>query len=168
MAAGGTYSSIATTTLTGSTAEYTFSSIPGTYTDLVVVCSNLRNSTANTLCLRFNSDSTTSYSWITISAGPSSASSLNVTGDSRGVAIGGYVEGLSSTNPGIYIGQIMNYSSTNVYKSTLGRGNNSDKDVELIVGLWRNTAAITSVTVRPSGGSMNTGTVLTLYGIAAA
>ena len=62
----------------------------------------------------------------------------------------------------------MNYSNTTTYKTTLGRGSNVATDVEAIVGLWRNTAAITSITVAPSGGNMKTGTVLSLYGIKAA
>ena len=37
MAAGSTYSTIATTTLASAAASYTFSSIPTTYTDLILV-----------------------------------------------------------------------------------------------------------------------------------
>lgn len=168
MAAAQTYEPIATTTLGSNAADYTFSSIPGTYTDLIVVCSNLKNTTANTLCLRFNSDTGTNYSWTTIGAGPSSTASQRTTNDSRGVAIGGYIEGLSSSNPGVYIGQVLNYSNSTTYKTCLGRGNNAAQDVEGIAGLWRSTSAITSITVRPSGGNMITGTVLSLYGIKAA
>ena len=167
MAAGSTYTPIATTTLGSNTADYTFSSISGSYTDLIVVCSNFTNTTQNTLCLRFNSDTGSNYSWTTLSAF-TSVSSLRTTNDSRGVALGGYVEGLSATTPGVYIGQVMNYSNSTTYKTCLGRGSNSANDVESIVGLWRSTAAITSITVRPSGGLMKTGTVLSLYGIAAA
>lgn len=169
MAAGQTYEPIATTTLGSNAASYTFSSIPGTYTDLIVICSNLTNTTANTLCIKFNSDSATNYSWVTASYGAASTiASYKPANDSRGVALGGYVEGLNATTPGNYIGQVMNYSNTTTYKTTLGRGSNVATDVEAIVGLWRSTAAITSVTVAPSGGNMKTGTVLSLYGIKAA
>jgi hypothetical protein len=167
MAAARTYEPIATTTLGSNTADYTFSSIPGTYTDLVVVCSNFKNTTANTLCLRFNSDTGSNYSWTTLSAF-TSVSSLSANNDSRGVALGGYIEGLSSSTPGVYTGNIFNYSNTTTYKTCLARGSNSANDVEEIVGLWRSTSAITSITVRPSGGNMITGTVLSLYGIKAA
>lgn len=162
-----TYTPIATTTLGSNTADYTFSSISGSYTDLIVVCSNLTNTTANTLCLRFNGDTGSNYSWTTISAF-TSVSSLRTTNDSRGVALGGYIEGLSATTPGLYVGQVMNYSNSTTYKTCIARGSNSANDIEAIVGLWRSTSAITSITVRPSGGLMKTGTVLTLYGIAAA
>jgi hypothetical protein len=167
MPAGLTYTPIATTTLGSNTADYTFSSISGSYTDLIVVCSNLTNTTANTLCLRFNGDTGSNYSWTTISAF-TSVSSLRTTNDVRGVALGGYIEGLSATTPGTYIGQVMNYSNSSTYKTCIARGSNAANDVEAIVGLWRSTSAITSITVRPSGGLMKTGTVLTLYGIQAA
>ena len=168
MAAGPTYEPIATTTLTSNTSDYTFTSIPGTYTDLIVVCSNLKNTTTHTLCLRFNSDTSTNYSWTVIAGALGSASSQRASNDSRGVAIGGYTEGLQSGTPGIYTGQVMNYSNSTTYKTCIARGNNTNGEVETIVGLWRSTAAITSITVRPSGGFMQSGTVLSLYGIKAA
>jgi hypothetical protein len=37
-----------------------------------------------------------------------------------------------------------------------------------IVGLWRGTAAINSITIYPAGGNFASGSTLTLYGITAA
>jgi len=60
----------------------------------------------------------------------------------------------------------MNYSNTTTYKTFLGRGNDPSSFVRQGVGLWRNTAAITSFSV--SGVTFSTGVTATLYGIKAA
>ena len=64
----------------------------------------------------------------------------------------------------------MNYSNSTTYKTVISRGGNAATWVTTNVGLWRNTAAITSVKVFASDASsnMNSGSTFTLYGIAAA
>jgi hypothetical protein len=63
MAAGNTYEAIATQTLGSAAASVTFSSIPGTYTDLVIVCTPLRvTAGAEELVFQFNSDTGSNYS----------------------------------------------------------------------------------------------------------
>ena len=57
-----TYTPITSNTLTSATASVTFSSISGTYTDLVLVVSAQSASTNVDLAMRFNSDSGTNYS----------------------------------------------------------------------------------------------------------
>ena len=42
---------------------------------------------------------------------------------------------------------------------------NGSGEVEMVCGLWRGAAAITSITVLPSSGNLNTGTIATLWGI---
>jgi len=63
MAAGATYEPIATTTVSGSsTSTVTFSSISGTYTDLVII-GNLGSQTTNAFpYLQFNGDTGSNYS----------------------------------------------------------------------------------------------------------
>ena len=67
MAAGTTYTSIATYTVTGSTlASYTFTSIPQTYTDLVLVMQGGDTPVANNQYFRVNGDSGSNYTYVTV------------------------------------------------------------------------------------------------------
>jgi len=74
MAAGSTYTPIATTTLGSSATSYTFTSIPSTYTDLVIVA-QIKGDTTTYLNLRFNGDTGSNYSRTTLSGNGSTASS---------------------------------------------------------------------------------------------
>ena len=160
MAAGSTYTPLATTTLSSSAASYTFSSIPSTYTDLRLVTYSTLTSADNTT-LRFNGDTGSNYSSTYLGGNGSSASS-------------GRFSNTTSTYLG-YIGtgvqkfDIMNYSNATTYKTVLCRSDDASNWVEAAVGLWRSTAAINSVTIRCFGASsFATGSTFTLYGIAAA
>ena len=74
-----TYTLISSNTLTSSAASVTFSSIPATYTDLVLRISarSDRVSTTDRLRLTFNSDTATNYSNITLVGDGAAASSQN-------------------------------------------------------------------------------------------
>jgi len=69
----------------------------------------------------------------------------------------------------IYV-DFMNYSNTTTYKTWLAReGNGTNGYVSALVGLWRNTNAITQIKVLNTGsGNFATGSTFTLYGIKAA
>ena len=149
-----TYTPIATQTLTTSAASITFSSIPSTYTDLIMVFNGVAD---NNVSLRFNSDSGTNYSSTRIRGDGSSASSSRFT--SIASMYGSYDPGISTST-----WQIMNYSNSATYKTALNRGGGSGTNVEAYVGLWRSTAAITSVTVIVNG-TFSIGSTFTLYGI---
>jgi len=69
-----TYEPIATTTLTGGTS-YTFTSIPATYTDLVLVVNAATASGSSNLAMQFNADTGSNYSFTRIFGNGSSASS---------------------------------------------------------------------------------------------
>jgi hypothetical protein len=63
MPAGNTYEAIATQTLGSAAASVTFSSIPSTYTDLVLVCNFETSSNAIAgVYIQFNGDTSTNYS----------------------------------------------------------------------------------------------------------
>jgi hypothetical protein len=162
-----TYEPIATTTASGSTATITFNSISGSYTDLVLVVSAKLASGVQDLRIRFNSDSGTNYSYTYLSGDGSSTYSARATTQTY---ITGDVYGyLNSTNNNISIHNIMNYSNTTTNKTMISRSNNSATGVDAIVGLWRSTAAITSIEISNTGSTnfANTST-FTLYGVKAA
>lgn len=169
MAAGNTYESIATTTLGSATATVTFSSIPATYTDLVVVLGIAGLSAVETPKMYFNGDnSSTLYSTIWISGHNTSAYSSGTTNQSTFYGIGAYNTG-NSTGVSNIIVQIPNYSNTTTFKNMLARNNSTDLSVDATIGLYRSTSAVSSISFIVHGGNTySTGTVFSLYGIKAA
>ena len=167
MAAGSTYTPIATTTLGSSASSYTFSSIPSTYTDLVLVTTSKTTSGSNDAIIRFNSDSGTNYS-STILSGSGSAASSARTSNATYAFLDSY-GWVTSSDFNVSVTQIMNYSNSTTYKTILARGNNASAGVDAIVSLWRSTSAINSITLFLAGSlTLASGSTFTLYGIAAA
>ena len=162
MAAGNTYVAIATQTLGSATASVTFSSIPSTYTDLVLVV-NGAASAGDNIYLQFNGDTTTNYSGTYIYGdGTSAVSGRNTTTATASI---GYL----STTQGSAICHIMNYANTTTYKTYLARWNGLTTLVAASVALWRKTPeAITSIKVGFASSTFNTGSTFSLYGILAA
>lgn len=153
-----TYEAIATQTLGSTASSVTFSSIPQTYTDVVYSIMTPTSAGTNTT-IQFNGDSTTIYSHTQLYGDGSSANSLRGTDQSASLA--GVSNGTASIR-----GNIMNYSNSTTYKTYLARGGaGGGTYLDAVVGLWRNTAAITSITFL---ASWPVGTVLTIYGIKAA
>ena len=72
-----TYDKIATYTLPSATSSYTFTSIPSTYTDLVLVVSARMTGGggASAIQLQFNGDTGSNYSITTLNGDGSSATS---------------------------------------------------------------------------------------------
>lgn len=170
MAAGSTYTPIATTTLGSAAASYTFSSIAGSYTDLVLIAVGTVAVDGDSLTVRFNSDSATNYSTTSLRGSGTAASSAR--GSSLTSLFLGYGDGFASSAITNAIMNIQNYANTTTNKTTLSRINNAGGTTgvgaEANVGLWRSTAAITSITIGGQTGNLSTGMTLTLYGIAAA
>lgn len=167
-----TYEPIATTTLGSAAASHTFSSIPATYTDLVLI-TNAIPTTAGGIdfYLTVNGASTSGLYSKTHLAGYSatSASSTRFTGQNRISTF--WQVGPENTQPFLVNYSIQNYANASIFKTVLARAGAfqaSAQEVNAFVGLWRNTNAITSITLTPSSGNLNTGTCLTLYGIKAA
>ena len=151
-----TYTPIATQTLGSIVSSITFSSIASTYTDLIMVFEGIADNNVN---LRFNSDTGSNYSATRIRVDGASASSARFSNGQS--MVGSYDPGRS-----ISIWQIMNYSNSTTNKSALNRGGGAGTNVEAYVGLWRNTAAITSVTVLTN--NFAAGSTFTLYGVKSA
>jgi hypothetical protein len=158
-----TYTPIATQTLGSAAASVTFSSITSTYTDLLIVGSGTAGSSVS-FTLQFNGDTGSNYSVTFLYGDGSSAVSGRA---SSQTSISGM--GRLSTVESSSIINIQNYSNTTTNKTVIGRGGAANSLTIASVGLWRNTAAITSVVLRiEGGGNISAGTTLTLYGIKAA
>jgi hypothetical protein len=167
MAAGPTYVPIVTYTVPSNTTSYTFNSIPGTYTDLIIVCRAGAVSNSD-LTFRVNGDTGTNYSTTNIYGDGASAGSVRTSNVTIGYAT--YYGSIETLGNSVHIIQFMNYSNTTTYKTVLARANNASasRGVDAIVNLWRNTSAINSVTLIGQNANILAGSIFTLYGIAAA
>jgi hypothetical protein len=158
-----TYYPIATQTLSSAAATVTFSSIPSTYTDLVLVWNGTCTSGVVGLTLQFNSDTTTNYSYTILSGDGSSATSSRSSNQSSM-----QVAGMTSSSQSMMVANISNYSNTTTYKTVLSRQSTPALEVRAYIGMWRSTAAISSISVSTSTSTFVTGSTFTLYGIKAA
>ena len=156
-----TYEPIATTTLGSAQATVTFSSIPATYTDLVLIVTGTVTSAAS-MYIRFNSDSGSNYSITRLSGNGTSAGSERTTNANSGT-YGVW----RTTNPQYALIQIQNYANATTNKTFLSRSYDDAGSVFAYVGLYRSTSAINRIDLI-SDTSYQTGCVVTLYGIKAA
>jgi hypothetical protein len=162
-----TYEPIATQTLGSSAASVTFSSISAAYTDLVLVL-QAGTATNDNLGIRFNSDTGSNYSNTALSGNGSTVVSFRASNATSIIPQYHFVFN-NNLNSNVII-QVQNYSNTTTNKTLLARSNNAGVSTDVGVGLWRNTAAITSVTL--IGGSFGysfiAGSTFTLYGVKSA
>jgi hypothetical protein len=160
----GTYEPIATQTLASAAASVTFSSIPSTYTDLVLIM-NAKGTGAANPALRFNGDTATNYSSTVLHGSGSTGSSFYYTTATsiKTHNFGNAMNGVWTS----YIANIQNYSNTTTNKSCIMRYN-ATSEVDAGTGSWRSTSAITSVTIVSDDTSYDVGSTFTLYGIKAA
>lgn len=168
MAAGSTYTPIATATASGSVNSITFSSITGSYTDLVIVVNaSLASGSNQNLTCQVNGDTGTNYSWTRLTGNGSTATSDRASNyGSIILENAGY---LSTSGWSNYIINFLNYSNTTTYKTVINRANYPLNGTDACVNLWRNTNAITSINLyTQSSANFATGSTFTLYGITAA
>lgn len=163
-----TYTPIATQTLGSAAATVTLSSIPATYTDLVVVVSAAVASSSGDLLMTFNTDTATNYSYTTLTGNGSTVTSSRSANRNN---IPCDYNGWLATTLGNHncIISVMNYANTTTYKTALTRSNNAPLGTDANVGLWRSTAAINQIVfINNAGSNFIVGSTFTLYGIKAA
>lgn len=160
-----TYEPIATTTLGSASNSVTLSSIPSTFTDLRLVIVVTADSAGQDIGLRFNSDTGTNYSVTYLSGDGTFATSGRLSNFSnyRISHLGVYTD---TSIPVTVQTDIFSYAGS-TFKTGLSAASgdkNGSGYVARNVGLWRNTSAITSLTIF-SGANFSIGSTFTLYGI---
>ena len=157
-------------TVVSSTGSVNIPNIPSIYQDLMLaVSARTDSSTLTSALLRFNGDSGSNYSSTMLIGNGSSATSERYSNESFvrvGYAIG------SSQLASAYSAQtihILNYANTSTNKTVIARDASDTSGsgiTQLSIGLWRNTAAITSLAMYPeTGPNWVTGSSFYLYGI---
>jgi len=165
-----TYEPIASTTLATATGTVDLTSIPGTFTDLIIVVQGTTTIDNGDVQMYFNNDTTSGlYSKTQMEGDGTSA----LTGRTTGANFIGLNSNLLNDDiiPSIIFLQFNNYANTTTFKTVLSRETmwgTAAKGTALRVGLWRNTNAITSVSLKVNGSTWKSGTTFVLYGIKAA
>jgi hypothetical protein len=162
----GAYDALATITVpSGGLASITFAGIPNTYKHLQIRGMNLSGVATGDLRAQFNSDTGSNYSLHYLAGDGASTyggGSANTT-----YAYGG--QSGSTTNPAVFVLDILDYSNTSKNKTTRTLSgydpNGSGGWIFLGSGNWRNTNAITSVTLFINGFNVNQYSQFSLYGV---
>jgi hypothetical protein len=167
----GSYESIETVTVgAGGVANFTFTSIPSTYTHLQlrgIVRSNQAGSGITTSTLQFNSDTGSNYTYRNLIGNGTGASAGSVAPATASVITNAPQLSATSNAFGFTIIDILDYTNTNKYKTIRalhGADLNGSGQIILSSGLWMNTSAITSITVNPASDAVQY-THFALYGI---
>ena len=165
MAAGATYTPIASFSSNGSTTSFIFgasNTLPQTYTDLVLIISDPNSTAFFDTRLIFNNDTGANYSRTGLRS-ISGNFSFRQTGLNS--IILGSNGGSDFARPSI--SHIMSYANSNVYKTVIDSEYGAGSGISAQAELWRNTAAITQLEVQTSS-AMASGATMCLYGITAA
>lgn len=165
-----TYEAIATVTVgSGGASTITFSSIPQTYTDLVLLTS-LRDtaSTVGNAGIRviFNGNSS-GYSTRWIFGTGSTALSTTDSGSwiRVGQQPGANATSNTFSNDFIYIPNYTVAVNKSISADSVGENNGTESYMTLTAGLWSNTAAITQIQLQSNSTSWAQHSTATLYGI---
>lgn len=169
-AAGGALIPIAVQTLGAAAASISFTGIPATYDDLILVVTGRGDAAfANiNVSLQFNGDTGANYDY----EGAGANNGANAPGGSyaQTSVFVGYMpsaSGVASAASSIEI-ELPNYANTNFHKDLLTRSGvrlgASSTEYVATWGDWRSTAPINQVTLLPSSGNFVAGTKAVLYG----
>jgi hypothetical protein len=164
-----TYTALATVTLGTTTSSVTFSSIPATYRDLILIasCKHATTGGSGSVLGRFNGD-TGSYPFVYM------ATKANNTIESGAVDVNALVLGrFSNVDFTVNTAQMLDVSATDKHKTVLSNGalglDGSAAFSQLIsANRWPNTAAVTSLNLFPeTAGGFASGSTFNLYGVIA-
>jgi len=156
-----TYDLLESVTLETAASSVTFSSIDGSYGDLVIVADWGFDGEGD-LDIRLNSD-TSNHSFVTMANTTSGRASA--TGENGNYIPASYH---ASADSGTYPSAIINfldYSATDKNKSVLVRSGNLASGIEAMSGTYASTSAVTTIMLF-SSPNMIIGSTFNLYGIA--
>jgi len=160
---------IASTTVgSGGSSNVEFTSITADYTHLQIrgIIKNTANN-SESVRFRFNSDTNTNYSFHRLFGDGSSASAYG----EANTSYAGEASSSNSPQTNIFsalVYDILDYKNTNKYKTVRGLSGkdfNGSGNIFLFSGNWRNTNAITSITIYPNSDNFAQYTQFALYGI---
>jgi CDP-diglyceride synthetase len=162
-----TFELIASYTATGSVSSIDFTSIPSTYTDLCLKMS-LRSANiaveALEASLTFNSN-TSGYTAKQLYGTGSSAASSSPTVRPAGFIVGSSMTANTFSNIELYIPNYAGSTNKSYSVDSVAEANQTLQYMNLVAGLWSNTAAITSISIAGTSGTLATNSTAYLYGV---
>ena len=164
----GSYVKIQSVTVgSGGTANMEFTSIPGTFDDLLIKLSARPTSGGATQAqIQFNSSGGTAYSDRTLEGSGSSASSYSRSSQPYVWAIAADPTTTSTFgNTEFYIPNYAGSDNKSVSIDSVSEANQTTAYMALVAGLWSNTSAITSIILTLNGTNFAQHSTAVLYGI---
>ena len=166
-----TYQAIASQVLASTAASVTFSSIPGTYTDLFLKMSARGDNAAfsNTVLVYYNSTSGTAGSYTNLYASSGSVGSNSSSGTAY--ISPGSVDGSTSTANTFGIAEVYipNYATAVAHSATMvatvENNSNTVYYLDIAAGLQTAASAITSLIITANGSNFVAGSRFDLYGL---
>lgn len=152
---------LATVTLQVATSEVTFSGIPNTYRDLILVASGKFTSSNSLIRIRLgnNSVDTASNYYTTYASGTNG--SISSESYNENYMTGGRWDNVS----GMYTAQLLDYSSTDKHKTVLVRvGSAGYGSAQMNSHRWASTSAVNILQVISSDNTFTSGSTFSLYG----
>lgn len=151
-----TYTLIASSTVgSGGAASIDFTSIPSTYTDLLIKVSGRAVATSSypNVRVRFNSDSGANYKWRRLYGDGTSATSDNNTADTGalvGILVGSGETANTFSNFEFYVPNYTGSQQKSISADSVSENNATAAYAYLLAPLWTGTAAITSLSLYSS------------------
>lgn len=163
-----TYKLIETITVgSGGAASVTFSSIPQTYTDLVLKVSARTDRAAgvsDSVLVKFN-NSTTTYTGRILYGDGSSAAAQSYSSTGGASAVSNTATASVFSNAEMYIPNYTGSTNKCFLGDNVTENNGTQSYTILDAGLWSTTSAITSLVCAGANGNLMQYTTLSLYGI---
>ena len=163
---------ISSQVLTGTAATVTFSSIPGTFKDLILKASirSDQGSINTDVLVSYNAVGGTSYSRVWLQGnGASATSGLTANTSSTSVlnsAVGNGATSNTFSNWELYIPSYTASQNKSYGTFAAGETNATTAYIVAVSGLFRNTSAVSSILLEPGGGNFVSGSSFYLYGLA--
>ena len=167
-----TYELISTQTVTGATAaSIDFTSIPNTWTDLLVKFSLRSDADTGYAYVRVGNgsiDTGSNYKWLRLTgdtaAGSASSASATFTQIAAGTTNSTYTASTFS-NAEIYIPNYTSSAAKSISVDAVNETNATGAFRALIAGYWSGTSAITNLSLYSNSGSLVQYSTASLYGI---
>jgi hypothetical protein len=164
-----TFKKIASVTVgAGGAASMDFTSIPATFTDLILYVSTRSSTTEDSFGIRFNNDSTTNYTFRQINGNGSVVASTSGTTSNKIVGgrqpESGYTANTFGNNS-FYIPNYAGSANKSVSVDGVNENNATTVRTQLTAGLYPQTTAISRIDVIPDAGNFVQYSTATLYGI---